>query len=566
MQIAALPLQTSRLHGLPSSVHNASVGTNASTGQVFVVPSHSSPTSHSPAVVLQLVPAANAPSGGQVIASPSQFSAASQIPDAARQSVPELPAGCVQASTAPSHTSRVHTFPSSIHAVPFGSNASVGQLFVEPVHASGWSHSPAALRQGVPTAIFVSVGHAAEDPSQFSAESQSPAGMRQTVVDANLTSAGQVAEAPVQASSRSHTPALARHAVPALPAGCVHVLELPLQTSRVHTLPSSAQTVLIACNPSLGQLSELPSQLSAASHAPLAARHSVPAITLASAGQLVDTPLQLSAVSQTPATPRQTVPALPAGCVHALDAPSHTSRVHTLPSSVQTLALARRTSLGQAMELPSQLSAASHSPFAGRHTLPAVTLASDGQLVDAPVQLSAASHAPAAARHWDPALPAGCVQVLAEPLHVSVVQALPSSGQAAPFDFRASIGHALALPSQVSAVSHVSTAARQDVPATSFASVGHVADEPLHESAASQSPDAARHTVLEPRKLHVPALPATLQDWQSTALAPQAVLQHTPSAQKPDEHPVAVEQAVPFAAKLPLEYVQVSARWVAVLS
>src|SRR5919198_1280685 len=57
----------------------------------------------------------------------------------------------------------------------------------------------------------------------------------------SLASAGQVGLVPVQVSSTSHAPAAARHTVPAFPAGWVH--DPPLHKSLVHGLVSSAQAV-----------------------------------------------------------------------------------------------------------------------------------------------------------------------------------------------------------------------------------------------------------------------------------------------------------------------------------
>jgi hypothetical protein len=58
-----------------------------------------------------------------------------------------------------------------------------------------------------------------------------------------------------------------------------------------------------------------------------------------SAGQFVDTPSQVSAMSQTPPAARQTLPALPAGCVQT-PAPLQTSRVQALLSVAQALLFA----------------------------------------------------------------------------------------------------------------------------------------------------------------------------------------------------------------------------------
>src|SRR5438132_944717 len=138
-----------------------------------------------------------------------------------------LPALPLRALAAPRHTSAVHTLPSSVHGVPLATKASLGQ--VVPV--------------------------------------------------------------PVQLSATSHSLTAARHTVPALPAGCVHVALAPLHTSVVQTLPSSVQAVPLALKASVGQGVPVPVQLSARSHSPAAARH--------------------------------TVPAFPAGCVQVLVVPSH---------------------------------------------------------------------------------------------------------------------------------------------------------------------------------------------------------------------------------------------------
>src|SRR2546426_605291 len=120
----------------------------------------------------------------------------------------------------------------------------------------------------------------------------------------------------------------------------------------------------------------------------------------ASVGQAVLVPVQLSATSHSLTAARHTVPALPAGCVQVALAPLHTSVVHTLPSSV--------------------------------HGVPLATKASVGQVVLVPVQFSATSHSPAAGRHTPPAFPAGCVQAVVLPSHRSRVQRLVSAVQAVP--------------------------------------------------------------------------------------------------------------------------------------
>src|SRR3989442_742251 len=112
--------------------------------------------------------------------------------------------------------------------------------------------------------------------------------------------------------------------------------------------------------------------------------HAVPFVLKASVGQVVLVPVQVSATSHSPAAARHTVPAFPAGCVQVLVLPSHWSRVQGFVSGVQAV--------------------------------PAGCLASVGQGGLAPVPGSATSHSPAAARHTAPAFPAGCVHVALVPL------------------------------------------------------------------------------------------------------------------------------------------------------
>src|SRR5207249_6901705 len=135
--------------------------------------------------------------------------------------------------------------------------------------------------------------------------------------------------------------------------------------------------------------------------------------------------------------------------------------------------------------------------LAGRRLAPAAPV---GAVLLAPGQVSATSHSLAAARHTPPALPAGCVSVALVPLHMSVVQALPSSVQVVPLALKTSVGQAVVTPPQVSARSHSPAAARHTVPADLMASAGQVALVPVQFSAASHRSTAARQTVLEGRK------------------------------------------------------------------
>src|SRR5437773_49097 len=257
-----------------------------------------------------------------------------------------------------------------------------------------------------------------------------------------LASVGQAVLTPSQVSARSHSPGAARQAAPA------------------------------ALMASAGQGALVPVQFSAASHRSTAARQTVLEGRKALAGQVVLVPVQVSAASQGPAAARHTVPALPAGCVQVVLVPLQMSRVQTLPSSVHAVPFVLKASVGQVVLVPVQLPARSHSPAAARHTVPpfpagcvqvlvlpshrsrvhglvsavhavpADCLASAGQVVLVPVQLSATSHSPAAARHTAPAFPAGCVHVGAPtvPLHTSAVHTLPSPVQLVPAAFTVSGG------------------------------------------------------------------------------------------------------------------------------
>ena len=72
---------------------------------------------------------------------------------------------------------------------------------------------------------------------------------------------------------------------------------------------------------------------------------------------------------------------------------------------------------GQLLLVPSQVGAASQTPVAGPHTVPAGLLTSAGQLLLVPSQVSATSQTPADERQVAPALPAGCWHVTLVPSH-----------------------------------------------------------------------------------------------------------------------------------------------------
>src|SRR3989454_122717 len=180
----SLPGQNSaRSHSPPDARHWVAPEAKASAGQVVLVPSQVSATSHAPAIGRQTVPAGALASAGQLVLTPVQLSAGSQTPAEARQTAPAFPAGCWQASFAPSQVSVVHGLPSSVHAVPLG--------------------------------CFASAGQSGPLPGQNSATSHSPADARHCVVAGTKVSAGQVLLVPVHVSATSHTPATGRHTVPA---------------------------------------------------------------------------------------------------------------------------------------------------------------------------------------------------------------------------------------------------------------------------------------------------------------------------------------------------------------
>lgn len=143
-----------------------------------------------------------------------------------------------------------------------------------------------------------------------------------------------------------------------------------------------------------------PLQVSAGSHTPVDARHSVPVAILASAGQVAVPPAQVSAASQLPAAARQVAPA------------------------------DMKMSAGQLTELPEQVSARSQLLAAAeRQVKPEGRKTSAGHGAVVPLQVSATSQPPAAAaRHSVFAATAGYEHtMLGEPLQVLVVHALLSS-------------------------------------------------------------------------------------------------------------------------------------------
>src|SRR5437773_2709804 len=157
-----------------------------------------------------------------------------------------------------------------------------------------------------------------------------------------FASVGQSSCTPSQVSARSHTPAAARHTTVLLPSAG-HAPLVPSQLSATsHTPAAGRHSTVAGWKVSAGQSALSPSQLSARSHGPAAARHT--AVLLASAGHAALVPVQVSAGSHTPAEVRHSTVA------------------------------ASKASAGQSLLSPSQLSATSHEPAAARQT--AVLLAS----------------------------------------------------------------------------------------------------------------------------------------------------------------------------------------------
>src|ERR1043166_558229 len=111
-----------------------------------------------------------------------------------------------------------------------------------------------------------------------------------------------------------------------------------------------------------------PGQVSARSHSFVAARHTAPALP-GECTHVVLVPSQVSVVQGSPSS-AHAAPALPAGCWQALLLPLQVSAVHGLPSFVHAVPAGFLTSLGQLVLVPVQVSTASHSSAAARHTVP----------------------------------------------------------------------------------------------------------------------------------------------------------------------------------------------------
>jgi hypothetical protein len=123
--------------------------------------------------------------------------------------------------------------------------------------------------------------------------------------------------------------------------------------------------VCAVLNVSIGQLGALPVQFSATSQMPAAGRHGVVAGWKPLVGQVAELPVQASGTSHGPITGRHMAPAFPGEYVQLIEAPSHWSTVHGLPSLVQGEPAMALPSGGQVV--PLHASATSQSPATGRH-------------------------------------------------------------------------------------------------------------------------------------------------------------------------------------------------------
>jgi hypothetical protein len=97
------PSHWSSEQGLPSLVHAVPRVFLASAGQLGPLPGQFSVTSHSATALRHTFDAGMNPSAGHAVEVPVQASATSQAPLADRQTLPALPAGCVQSALEPSH-------------------------------------------------------------------------------------------------------------------------------------------------------------------------------------------------------------------------------------------------------------------------------------------------------------------------------------------------------------------------------------------------------------------------------------------------------------------------------
>ena len=160
---------------------------------------------------LQTVKVGKKVSGGHSPDLPVHVSGMSQLPDARRQMVSLLLYFTAHTLLVPSHTARAWHTVKSAHWKPDGSTASAGQSPETPVHVSGISQSPSALRHTVEEEARVSVGHVVLLPEHVSSMSHGPEDLRHTVPARYHASGGQLKAEPAQVSAGSHEPFDFRH-------------------------------------------------------------------------------------------------------------------------------------------------------------------------------------------------------------------------------------------------------------------------------------------------------------------------------------------------------------------
>src|SRR4029079_4409497 len=180
----------------------------------------------------------------------------------------------------------------------------------------------------------------------------------------------------------------------------VHAALEPLQVPSNWQVPPDGHVVLAAANLS-GHAMEVPSQMSARSHAPALARQVNPFGRLTST-QAFEVPSQVSSPSHTSALARQVNPFGRLTSRHAFDDPSQVSATSQRSALARQVNPLGRLTSGHAFDDPSQVSATSHRSALARQLNPAGRLAS-GQATDDPSQVSATSHSPALARQFLPA-------------------------------------------------------------------------------------------------------------------------------------------------------------------
>jgi hypothetical protein len=326
------------------------------------------------------------------------------------------------------------------------------------------------------------------DPSHNSATSQNPPAARHCAV--LFASAGQALFRPSHASATSQTPAEARHSAVLL-ASAGHALLTPSQASATSQMPPDARHSDVSFA-SAGQVSLEPSHTSATSQTPPEARHSAVLWHPPPAGVAGS----IAHFRQVARAGRGAAGGRALGIRRTVVADA-VARLCEVAGADRGAALGRALAVrGQALFVPSQMSATSQTPAEPRHC--AVLLPSAGHVLLVPVQLSATSQMPPEARHSvlaEATTSAGQVSLTAvahfrdiadadRARHVDVLFASAGQGcsrrRTTPRGRRHRRGAALG---------------------GLFASPGQALLEPVQVSCGSQTPPEPRHTVLLEAKL-----------------------------------------------------------------